>query len=420
MKMFKNVFKDDGDVDTTYTEITTVDAIKEIEIFSTRSDCDGSRIGFTNDKNETIRFNISMVEGEDDWSIEVPIIKEGKYIDQLTGDGLSIGKVKEIVEKFFNDGDWKSVHELKGRDENLERDWELRRQEYREKLKKIEESISSGLHTPGKDYLIYLHPRIPDKMSRNTVYHRLTENTPHDVFFVEKKARDYRINIRTKHRRASEVVQRLENEDPKKIKSEISGVFGQQHPGFASYTTRNKDIIPILEKVVSAFDATEYMKKEELVWKHETETDRKEFFQRWTAERRKKEAEAIKIIKNNLYASGTDYEIYVHPTLGRECKTVFFDLSKDNPNDCFFIQKTFKGCTIRMGTKHRRVRDVIQKLEKVDTKNIPIKVYGPELCFGRYRTRDKDIAPILKNIVSGFEVDEYMDKENLVRKDTKN
>lgn len=259
LRLVMKLFKKDGKVDTKYTEVTLDDAIKEIEIFPTMNEFSSGFIKFINDKNEWVHF---IRYREDDWRIEIPIIKNGMHVDRLLGKGITTEKVKRFVEKFFRGDDWKSLDSL-GATSTVRcigdrADWLQRKKEKEEYTIKI---LKTELYASGPDYSIYLHPWIQSGSCLSLGLSRLSQETNYDLFFVQKKTRGCTIRMRTKHRRASDVVQKLEKEDAKKIKSSVS----QHHPGFARYTTKNKDITPLLKKVVSSFGVGEYMGEEELV-----------------------------------------------------------------------------------------------------------------------------------------------------------
>jgi len=61
-------------------------------------------IGFTKSKEETIQF---IRKQEDDWIIDIPQYKNGKYCGSENKSGLTTGNVIQIVSKFFLGEDWK-------------------------------------------------------------------------------------------------------------------------------------------------------------------------------------------------------------------------------------------------------------------------------------------------------------------------
>lgn len=91
-------------------EVTLEIALKVIEQFPPqKSSGESSFVGFSNKNNETIRF---IRFEENDWLIDYPVFEGGKYVHSLQDEGLSKEKVKQIVEKFSNEEDWKSLCNL--------------------------------------------------------------------------------------------------------------------------------------------------------------------------------------------------------------------------------------------------------------------------------------------------------------------
>jgi hypothetical protein len=67
-------------------------------------------IGFINGRNETIQFSRFS---EDEWLIDVPVLKHGRYSYSLQCDNLTTKTVQSIVELFFKDQNWDYLCKLK-------------------------------------------------------------------------------------------------------------------------------------------------------------------------------------------------------------------------------------------------------------------------------------------------------------------
>ena len=71
---------------------------------------DGNFIGFVNDRKEVIQF---IRRSLNLWLIDVPVTISGHYVKSLQCENLPTDKVKEIVVRFFADGDWQSLCTLR-------------------------------------------------------------------------------------------------------------------------------------------------------------------------------------------------------------------------------------------------------------------------------------------------------------------
>jgi len=98
MKMYKDREKD--------MKVTLEEALTEVDKFPI---VEGSFLGFFNERNETIQF---IRFRQDQWLIDVPVLKGGKYVYSLQ-DEVKHSQVKEIVTRFFQGKDWKSLCNLR-------------------------------------------------------------------------------------------------------------------------------------------------------------------------------------------------------------------------------------------------------------------------------------------------------------------
>jgi hypothetical protein len=101
-------YKDDGkrSIDSNNSEeISLNDALKEIDNLPA---VEGNFIGFINEKEESIQF----LRFEDDWLLDAPILKNGKFVFSLQDDDLTTEKVKKIIESFYLGQNWQSICNL--------------------------------------------------------------------------------------------------------------------------------------------------------------------------------------------------------------------------------------------------------------------------------------------------------------------
>ena len=91
-------------------EVELEEAYDEIEVLPTADEIDDAFVGVVNDKSETAYF---IRHSDNVWDVQVPV-KTTTGSTLLRGSGLTTETVKEVVDRFYHDQEWRSLCGLRG------------------------------------------------------------------------------------------------------------------------------------------------------------------------------------------------------------------------------------------------------------------------------------------------------------------
>lgn len=99
----------------TISESFPFDSPRKLELEQALAEIDkhtaseGNFIGFINESDETIQF---IKRDTDDWLIDVPVLKDGRYAYSLQ-DQIVDAQVREIVRRLFKGEEWRNECRLR-------------------------------------------------------------------------------------------------------------------------------------------------------------------------------------------------------------------------------------------------------------------------------------------------------------------